>query len=357
MEFLMQDALKQEEELEEKYKDLFEGPVIKVVGVGGAGCNMVTWLYRKGIEGAEIIAANTDAKHLQITEAHKKILLGPNTRRGLGAGGFPEAGAEAAKESIAELKDALKGSDMVFICAGMGGGTGTGAAPIVAEIAKMEGAIVIGVVTMPFKMEGTRQEKAEMGLANLRRHCHTVIVIDNNRLLELAGNLPLKKAFALANEIVAVMIQGIVETIQLPSYVQLDFADVKAVMSEGGLAVIGIGESASERRAEEAVNKALKHPLLPVDYSGGKGALIQITAGPDFKLEELDLIGNTVKSKLSEDAQVIWGVRLKDDMEGKIRVITIITGVKSPYVLGRDDDYGLESLKPKKNEFDLDEIF
>ncbi len=357
MEFLMKEAMKNGEEFMAGLEGVFSGPVIKVIGVGGAGSNMVHWLYKKGVEGAEVIAANTDAKHLQIIEAHKKILMGPNTRKGLGAGGYPEAGAEAAKESIAELKEALKGADMVFICAGMGGGTGTGAAPIVAEIAKQQGSIVIGVVTMPFKMEGARQEKAEMGLANLRRFCHTVIVIDNNRLLDLAGNLPLQKAFNLANEIIAIMIQGIVETIQLPSFVQLDFADVKAIMSEGGLAVIGIGESASEKRSEEAIQRALKHPLLPVDYSGGKGALIQVTAGPDFKLEELNLIGETVRKQLSEDAQVIWGARIKDEMEGKVRVITIITGVKSPYVLGKEEDLNLQSLKGKKSDLGIDEIF
>lgn len=357
MEFLMKEAMKTAEELGTNIEGLFEGPIIKVIGVGGAGSNMVSWLYTKGVEGAEIIAANTDVKHLRTTQAHKKILLGPNTRKGLGAGGYPEAGAEAAKESIAELKESLKGADMVFICAGMGGGTGTGAAPIVAEIAKQQGSIVIGVVTMPFKMEGNRMEKAEVGLANLRRFCHTVIVIDNNKLLDLAGNLPLKRAFDLANEIIAIMIQGIVETIQLPSFVQLDFADVKAIMSEGGLSVIGIGESDSERKSEEAVQRALKHPLLPVDYSGGKGALIQVTAGPDFKLEELNLIGETVKKQLSEEAQVIWGARIKDDMEGRVRVITIITGVKSPYIMGKDEDFELQSLKSKKSDLGIDEIF
>ncbi|MCX8147234.1 MAG: cell division protein FtsZ, partial [Candidatus Woesearchaeota archaeon] len=218
MDFIVQDALKQESQPEFEVNQAN----IKVIGVGGAGNNMVNWLYRKGIQGAEILAANTDAQHLSITEADKKIIIGRELTRGLGCGGFPNKGAEAARESMQLLKDALKDSDMVFVCAGMGGGTGTGAAPVVAKIAKEMGAIVIGTVTMPFKIERARIDKAEFGLQQLREVSDTVIVIDNNRLVAIAGNLPVQQAFAVANELIATMIKGIVETIALPSLVNLD---------------------------------------------------------------------------------------------------------------------------------------
>src|SRR3989338_11629205 len=203
---------------------------IKVIGVGGAGNNMVGWLYKKGIKGAEIVATNTDHKHLSITGADRKFLIGKECTRGLGCGGFPNKGAEAAQESMTQIKEALKTSDMVFVCAGMGGGTGTGAAPVVAQVAKDTGAIIIGTVTMPFNIERARCDKAEFGLQQLRQVSDTVIVIDNNRLVQIAGNLPIQQAFAVANELVATMIKGIVETIAIPSLVNLDYADVKAIM-------------------------------------------------------------------------------------------------------------------------------
>jgi len=194
---------------------------IKVIGVGGAGNNMVNWLYKKGVKGAEIIACNTDQQHIDITEADKKFLIGRNVTRGLGCGGYPNKGTDAAQETINEIKEALRGSDMVFVCAGMGGGTGTGAAPVVARVAKENDAIVIGTVTMPFNIERVRIDKAEFGLQELRQVTDTVIVIDNNRLVAIAGNLPVQQAFAVANELIATMIRGIVETISVPSLVNL----------------------------------------------------------------------------------------------------------------------------------------
>ena len=223
---------------------------------------------------------------------------------------------------------------MVFVVAGMGGGTGTGAAPVVAEIAKSQGAIVIGVVTMPFRIEGARIHKAEEGLVNLRKVTDTVIVIENDRLLDIAGEMSLDQAFAVADEIIVTMIKGITETISQPSLVNLDFADVKAVMSVGGVAMIGIGESSSASRAREAVERALENPLLDVDYTGANGALIHISGGKDLKLSEINEIGTYVQKHLDANAQTIWGARIDPGMDGKIRVITIITGVKSPYVLG-----------------------
>ena len=308
---------------------------IKVIGVGGCGCNAITWLFNKGINGATVYGANTDALHLSVTKADEKILLGRELTRGLGAGGVATRGREAAKESLSELKKALSASDMVFVIAGMGGGTGTGAAPVVAQIAKETGSIVIGVVTMPFEAEKARIDKAEFGLQELREVCDTCIVLDNNRLVDIAGQLPIEQAFAVANELVSTMIKGIVETITLPSLINLDYADVSTIMRGGGVAVIGIGEADTQNRVMEAVNQALTHPLLDVDYRGATGALIHITCGPDLQLHEFDIIGRTVSENLSHDAQVIIGARINKEFVGKVRVITIMTGVKSPYVLGK----------------------
>lgn len=308
---------------------------IKVFGVGGAGCNSITWLFNKGINGATIYGVNTDALHLSITKADEKILIGKELTRGLGCGGYPAKGREAAKESLSELKKSATGADMVFVISGMGGGTGTGAAPVVSQLAKESGAVVIGVVTMPFDCEKARYDKAEFGLQELTEVVDTVIVIDNNRLVDIAGNLPMEQAFAVANELVSTMIKGIVETITLPSLINLDYADVSAIMKNGDVAVIGVGESDTTARVDEAVRQALTHPLLDVDYKGATGALIHITCGPDFKLEEFAGIGELVTENLSQDAQVIIGARVNKEFQNKVRVITIMTGVKSPYVLGK----------------------
>jgi len=310
---------------------------IKVIGVGGAGNNIVSWLYKKGIRGAEIIAVNTDKQHLDISEADKKVLLGRDTTRGLGAGGYPQQGAAAAQESIMSLKDELRGSDMVFICAGMGGGSGTGGSPVVASVAKESGAIVIGTVTMPFNIERARVDKAEFGLQQLRQNSDTVVVIDNNRLVQIAGNLPVQQAFAVANELVSTMIKGIVETIAVPSLVNLDYADVKAIMTNGGVAAIGIGSSDTNSKVEEAVRGALSNPLLDIKYQGATGALIHVTGGPDMTLDEINRVGELVTETMDDDANVIWGARVEEDMKGKILVMTIITGVKSPWILGKQD--------------------
>ncbi|MBN2567724.1 cell division protein FtsZ [Candidatus Woesearchaeota archaeon] len=307
---------------------------IKVIGCGGAGCNMVSWLYRKGIKGAEIIATNTDMQHLDITGANYKFLIGRNVTRGLGAGGFPEKGAAAAQENLNEIRDLLKGTDMVFVCAGMGGGTGTGSAPVVAKTARDAGSIVIGTVTMPFNIERARIDKAEFGLQQLRQVSDTVIVLDNNRLVQIAGNLPVQQAFAVANELISTMIRGIVETISVPSLVNLDFADVKAIMGGGGVAAIGVGSSDTKSRAEEAVVGALSNPLLEIDYKGATGALVHIEGGPDMTLEEVSRIGELATANLDQDANVIWGARVNEHMQGKITVMTIITGVHSPWILG-----------------------
>jgi len=318
---------------------------IKVIGCGGMGCNAVTWLYNKSINGATIYAMNTDALHLSVSKADEKLLLGKELTRGLGAGGKPTIGREAAKEALSDLKKAVSGADMVFVLAGMGGGTGTGAVPVVAQIAKETGAVVIGVVTMPFESEKARIDKAEFGLQELREVTDTCVVLDNNRLVDIAGQLPIESAFAVANELVSTMIKGIVETITLPSLINLDYADVSAVMKDGGISVIGIGEDDSSERVNQSVKQALTHPLLDVDYKGATGALIHVTCGPDLKLEEFDNIGRIVSENLGPEANVIIGARISKEFQGKVRVITIMTGVKSPYLLGREHEGDISASK------------
>jgi len=342
------EIIRQEKSVESQYEGLELGQAnIKVIGVGGAGNNMVSWLYRKGIKGAEVIACNTDIQHLNITEADRKFVLGRDLTKGLGCGGFPEKGAEAAKEAINDIKDALKGADMVLVCAGMGGGTGTGAAPVIAKASRDLGAIVLGTVTMPFKIERARVDKAEFGLQQLRQVADTVIVIDNNRLVSIAGNLPVQQAFAVANELVSTMIKGIVETIAVPSLVNLDYADVKAIMTNGGVAAIGVGSSDTNNRVEEAVNGALSNPLLDISYKGATGALLHVIGGPDMTLDEINRVGELVTESLDDDANVIWGARVDETMKGKMTVMTIITGVKSPWIVGRMD---VKAARPRQTE-------
>ncbi len=308
---------------------------ILVVGAGGGGSNTISTLTEMDIKGATTVAINTDARHLVNTKAHRKVLIGKNLTRGLGAGGFPDTGKNAALESKDELRNLLAGVDLVFLTCGLGGGTGTGSLPVVASLAKQQGAITIAAVTLPFKLEGARVLKAEEGLKNLRQNCDTVIVIENQRLLTLAGEMPVKKAFGMADNVIATMIKGITETISEPSLVNLDYADVKAVMKAGGVASIGIGEADGEKRAENAVHHAMNHPLIDIDYSGAKGALIQVIGGENMTLEEINTIGQRIQSELDPDAQVIWGARVLPEYKDKIQVITIVTGVKSQYIFGK----------------------
>ncbi|MEA3378018.1 MAG: cell division protein FtsZ [Nanoarchaeota archaeon] len=315
---------------------------IKVIGIGGGGGNAINWLYKKGVQGAEIIAVNTDKAHLDFIEADKKILIGKQLTHGLGCGGSPKVGKQSAEEQYKEIKEMIKPSDMVFITAGLGGGTGTGAAPVIAKIAQELDAIVIGTVTMPFNIEKARIDKAEFGLEELRKVCDTVIVIDNNKLTQSAGNLPLKQAFAVANELISIMIKGVVEIIAVPSLVNLDYADIKAIMSNGDVSVIGIGESDGENRVEEAVKRALSNPLLDVSYDGATGALIQITGGPDLTLEEVKEAGTLITKDLLKNANVIWGSRINNNLKGKVRILAIITGVSSPHIVGRNLKNGIK---------------
>ena len=311
---------------------------ILVVGIGGAGNNQVTRIQNKEVAGAETVAINTDKQHLEMSSADRKILVGRDLTRGLGAGGQPEKGARSAEENRAELRNLFKEADMVFLTAGMGGGTGTGATPVLAEIAKKEDCIVIGTVTMPFEIEGARMSKAEEGLYELRKHVDTAIVIENDKLLDIAGDMPLDQAFGVADELITTMIKGITETISKPSLVNLDYADVQAIMNEGGVAVVGYGESDTSNKGREAIHEALSNPLLDVEFDGANGALLHVAGGEDLTLNEINDVGQKVTDKLNNQAQVIWGARIKEDLKGKMQVISIITGVKSPYVLGELDE-------------------
>ncbi len=315
--------------------DEFSVPKIMVIGAGGAGCNAVNRLAHMNISGAQLAAVNTDKQHLSIiSDEITKILIGKSVTRGLGAGGYPEVGEKAAEVSKSDLEGILKGVDMLFICAGMGGGTGTGSAPVIANIAKEQGAIVIAMVTYPFQLERARTFKAEEGIQKLAGICDTVIVIDNNRLAELVPNLPIQDAFRVADELVARVVSGITETITQPSLINLDFADVRSIMTGRGLSMIAVGESKSVNRVEEAVGDTLNNTLLDVDIAGAKGALIHITGGAELTLGEANQVGTMLTEQMDPNATVIWGARINPAFENKIEVITVFTGVRSPFING-----------------------
>ncbi len=308
---------------------------IKVVGAGGGGNNTINRITEVGVVGAETIAVNTDAQDLLYTTADKKILLGKDLTKGLGAGSDPHVGEEAARESEHDIKQALSSSDMVFITCGLGGGTGTGSAPVIADIAKKMGALTVAIVTMPFSMEGNRRyQNATFGLEKLEQIVDTLIVIPNDKLLELAPDLPIHTAFKVADEILTNAVKGIAELVTKTGLINLDFADIRAVMAGAGVALIGVGESDSENRAVEAVEKALQNPLLDVDINGASGALINVSGGPDLTLNEARRMVEAISEKLAEDAQIIWGAQIYEDLGKSVRVMMIITGVKSAQILG-----------------------
>ena len=306
---------------------------IAVIGVGGAGNNTVTRLIEMGITGAECVAVNTDALHLSVSRAHRKILIGEKLTKGLGVGGDPKLGRAAIEESKKRVEDLLSNVDIAFITAGLGGGTGTGAAPVIAEIARRNGAIAVGVVTTPFRIEKGRIEYAANALTEMRRQCDTVVVIDNNKLMQLVPQLPINEAFRVADQVLANMIKGIVETISAPSLINLDFADFKTIVKRGGVAVVGVGESDAPNRAEEAVRNALRSPLLNVDYAGATGALIHVTGDNQMTIEEANRVGEIVTEMMDDNALVIWGARVNPEQDGKLKVTLVMTGVNSPHIL------------------------
>lgn len=321
---------------------------IKVFGVGGAGNNTINRMQEVGIKGAELVAINTDAQDLLYTNADFKILIGKDLTKGLGAGSDPKIGEEATKESESEIKKKLEGCDLLFITCGLGGGTGTGAAPIIAGIANKLGILTIAVVTLPFTIEGNRRyENATIGLEKLESLVNTLIVIPNDKLLELAPDLPLQTAFKIADEILTNAVKGITELITKPGLVNLDFADVKAIMVRGGVSMIGVGESDSQNRAIEAIERALENPLLDVEIKEIRGALVNIMGGTDLTLDEAKKVVETVSEKMAPDANLIWGAQISEDLQGILRVLIIATGVKSPQIYG--ESRRLSELK--KEEF------
>jgi len=337
-------------ELEELLKS--QTAKIKVIGVGGAGGNSLSRMREIGIKGGELIAINTDAQDLLYANADQKILIGKELTQGMGAGSNPKVGAEAAKESEMEIKKKIAGSDMIFITCGLGGGTGTGAAPVVSGLAKKQGALTIGIVTMPFTIEGRKRiENAMDGLERMEEMVDTLIVIPNDKLLELAPELPLHTAFKISDEILTNAVKGTTELVTTSGLVNLDFADIKAVMVNGGVSLIGMGESDTEHRAIEAVEKAIDNPLLDVDISDASGALVNIIGGADMSLDECKSIIGAIGDKLSPNAKLIWGSQIAEDMEKSIRVLLIVTGVKSSQILGHHDS--MDSLKHSEIEEEL----
>lgn len=328
---------------------------IKVVGAGGAGNNTIQRIAEVGIKGIETIAINTDAQDLLYTTADKKVLIGKELTQGLGAGSNPKIGEEAAKESEHELKKVLEGSDMAFLTCGLGGGTGTGSLPYVAQLARRMGLLSIGIVTMPFAMEGShRFENAMIGLEKLEQGVNTLIVIPNEKLLELAPHLPLQTAFKVADEILTNAVKGVAELVTKTGLVNLDFADVKTIMSEGGVALIGMGESDSDNRAEESVQKALQNPLIDVDISHATGALINISGGENLTLDESRKIVETVSERLDPKAKIIWGAQIYKDLDKTIRTMVIITGVKSEQIFGEGNKYFTKKRSAMENELGIE---
>ncbi|MGB9897963.1 cell division protein FtsZ, partial [Thermanaerothrix sp.] len=305
---------------------------IKVVGVGGGGCNAVDRMIEEGLTGIEFIAVNTDAQDLLLSKAPTRVRIGDKLTRGLGAGGNPEVGRKAAEESAEELYNVLKGSDMVFVTAGLGGGTGTGAAPVVAQIAKEVGALTIGVVTRPFAFEGSkRAQAAEAGIAKLKEHADTLIVIPNDRLLQIVDKkIGIVDAFRIADDVLRQGIQGISELITVPGLINLDFADVKAIMSEGGAALMAVGHASGEDRARVAAEQAISSQLLDITIDGARGILFNITGGPNLTLFEVNQAAAIIKETAHPDCNLIFGAVIDPNMGDEIRITVIATGFDRP---------------------------
>lgn len=331
-------------------------PRVFVVGCGGSGTNTLDRLFELGIKDVQLVGMNTDARHLLKIRANKKVLLGKQLTKGRGAGSNPEVGMNAAKESMDEIKAAVGEANMVFITCGLGGGTGTGSAPIVAEYAKSLGALTIAVVTLPFASEGrVRMENALQGLEKLKKHTDTLIVIRNDKLLSIAPDLPLNTAFRVCDEVLAGSVKGIAELITCSGMVNVDFADLRTILTDAGYAVIGLGEASvdakSEERATIAIETALNSPLLDSEITGSTRALINVVGGQDMTLKEAELIVSETAKRINANAHIIWGARVEDDLQkASIKVLVVLGGVKFPA-------YSLQEKMPEGlDEMDLDVI-
>lgn len=319
---------------------------IVVIGCGGSGSNTIQRMSEEGIAGAELYAINTDAQHLLNIQVKRKILIGRNRTRGLGAGSLPAIGQDAAQESKSALEKAVGNADLVFITCGLGGGTGTGSAPVVADIAHDAGALSIAVVTLPFSVEGQiRMDNAEAGLERLRDAVDTVIVVPNDKLLEVVPHLPLQTAFKVCDEVLMRSVKGITELITKPGLVNLDFADVRVIMQKSGVAMIGLGEAEGENKAIESVQKALRSPLLDVDVSGATGALVNVVGGPDMTIAEAESVVNELYTRIDSKARLIWGAMVDPELENMVRTMVVVTGVKSPQILGKNTAGNIATAK------------
>ena len=326
-----------DEELADVVEDL--ETKITVVGCGGAGGNTVTRMTEEGIHGAKLVAANTDAQHLaDEVDADTKILIGKKRTGGRGAGSVPKIGEEAAQENIEDIQQSIDGSDMVFVTAGLGGGTGTGAAPVVAQAAQEAGALTISIVTIPFTAEGERRRaNADAGLERLRAVSDTVIVVPNDRLLDYAPSMPLQDAFKICDRVLMRSVKGMTELITKPGLVNVDFADVRTIMENGGVAMIGLGESDSENKAQDSIRSALRSPLLDVEFDGASSALVNVVGGPDMSIEEAEGVVEEIYDRIDPDARIIWGASVNDQFEGKMETMIVVTGVESPQIYGKSE--------------------
>jgi len=313
------------------------GVRISVIGVGGGGCNAVNRLYRNGITGANTIAINTDGKQLNIVESNQKILIGKMITNGLGAGGDQNVARKAAEADAEKLREKIGENQLVFLCAGMGGGTGTGAAPVIARIAKEQGAIVIAMVTYPFALERVRLKKAQEGIRELAKIADTVVIIDNNRLNKYASNMPINKAFAIADSIISRAVKGITDTILLPSLMNVDYADVKSVMESGGLAMISLGHASGMDKIENVIKDTLEHPLLDVNYENAKGCLLHLEGDRSITLSDFINIGEKITDSFDKNSSIKMGARINPDIHDEIFVTAIITGISSPNILGNNE--------------------
>jgi cell division protein FtsZ len=319
----------------------FSSTQIKIVtaGFGGAGCNIVNRLLKVGVKGTEFVAVNTDAQHFKIIDDRiKKVLIGKTLTRGLGAGGDPQMGAKAAEVDRNLLEAVFNDTQLVFLCCGLGGGTGTGSIAVAAQIAKEQGAIVVAFVTYPFDLERVRKVKAEEGLQRLRKFCDSVIILDNNRLVKLVPNLPMNDAFALADEVLAKAIGGLVWTITQPSLINIDFADVRAIMGGGQVGMIAVGSGKGANKVDSAAEGVMKNKLLDVDFEGASGALIHISGGASMTIGDAIRAGEKITEQMDTNSNVKWGARLMPGYEDQIEIVAIITGVKGSSIVGHVEE-------------------
>lgn len=308
-------------------------PRIAVVGLGGAGCNVVSWIKQRGVAGGKLIALNTDANHLSICKADRRILIGEKTTKGLGCGGYPEKGEQALKESLEQVEKEIEGAGIVFLVAGLGGGTGTGASCALAEYLHGKAPLVVGVVTLPFSIERVRMETARKGIERLKRTCDTVVTIDNSKLVRVAGDLPFQEALGVANELVGVFVKDITETITTASLINLDFMDLRAIMEKQGVAAIGAGWGQGQDRVEKAVKIALEGQLLDInDITKAYGVLIHVSGGEDLTLEEVFRSGELVTKTISPKSKIVWGARINPEMQSSVHVFVCLTGVESSFI-------------------------